>query len=107
MSEASGFIEVMSNVLFGFFLLIVYFLSSSMIPEKLTGIRKTAKYYITECGNGNSPHIHRNVIFYQKSIEKEDIVYTAAFGMFSFTRQFILSAIGMTLTYDLLIINFK
>lgn len=100
-------IEVTFSGVCGFFVVVIYSLSSSTIPEKLAEIRKTAKYCIIQCGDDKNSHIHRNVTFYLKRIEKEDIVYITGCRMFSITRQFILSAIGMTLTYDLLIINLK
>lgn len=76
-----------------------------MIPEKLTEIRKTVRHCIAQYGN--DPRIDRNVLFYLSRIEKEDIVYITGCRMFSLNRQFILSAIGVTLTYDLLLIDFK
>ena len=93
------------NFVNGFFIIIIYTLSSSFIPEKITEIRKTAKDFIIEYND--RPLNFRNTIFYLKRIEKEDIVYIRAFGMFSISRQLILSAVGVTVTYGLLIINFN
>lgn len=61
-SEASFVVDLTFNGVFGFLLLMVYSLSSCMIPEKLTQIRKTAKYCITQYGD--SPQIPANVIFF-------------------------------------------
>ena len=97
--------DAIFNCVSGFFILIIYTLSSSFIPEKLTEIRKTAKYFIIEYSD--RPLIFRNTIIYLKRIEKEDIMYIRACGMFSITRQLILSAVGVTVTYGLLIINFN
>lgn len=103
--KTSYMIEVVFSGICGFFIVVVYSLSSSTIPEKLTEIRKTSKYCIAQYGK--DPRIDRNVLFYLSRIEKEDIVYITGCRMFSLNRQFILSAIGVTLTYDLLLIDFK
>lgn len=97
--------EVIFDCVCGFLTVICYSICSATIPETLIEIRKTAKYHITKLGN--APRIPRNVLFYLKRIEKENVIYISPAGMFSLTRQFILTAIGATLTYDLLIINFK
>ena len=98
-------VEVFFNAVYSCFMISVYSICSSAIPEKLMEIRKTAKYCITNYGNKS--FISRNVIFYLKRIEKEDIVYISACGMFKFTREYLLSVIGVTLTYDLLILSLK
>ena len=97
--------ETILNGVYGFLMIFLYSVSSSVIPEKLAEIRNTAKYFITKYGN--SPFISRNALFYLKRIEKEDAIYISACGMFKFTRKFVLSAIGITLTYNLLLINIK
>ena len=93
------------NGISGFLMLVIYSLSSSMIPEQMAEIQNTAKCYLNKYTNYLI--LPREVIFYLKRIEKQSLVYISACGMFTLTRQFILTAIGATLTYDLLIINFE
>ena len=97
--------ELFFNAVYSCFMISVYSICSSMIPEKILQIRKTAKYYITKYANGS--FISRNAIFYLKRIEKEDVIYITACGMFKFTREYLLSVVGVTLTYDLLILSLK
>ena len=103
--QAGNIVEVVFDGMYGFFMISVYCLNSSKIPENLIEIRRTAKYIINRYGN--SSFLSRNVIFYLKRIEKEDIIYITACGLFEFTRKYLLSAIGAALTYNLLIINLK
>lgn len=76
-----------------------------MIPEKLLQIRETAKCCLNKRGDNNV--ISGKNLFYLERVEKEDIVYISAPGMFKITGEFILSAIGVTLTYDLLLIHIR
>lgn len=103
--QARFFTRVIFNGLCGFLIMVLYCISSSMIPEQLTEIKKTATHYLNKYGDNIS--IPRSVIYCLKRIEKQDVVYISACGMFSINRQFILTAVGVTLSYDLLIINFK
>ena len=103
--QVVNIIDIMFNCVSGFFIVVVYILSCSFIPEKLTEIRKTVRYFIIVYSERRL--IFRNAIFYLERMEKEDIVYIRACGMFSITRQLILSAVGVTVTYGLLIINFN
>ena len=97
--------EIIVNTLYGFVcMIIVYSISSSMIPDKLIEIRK-AKCSITKYIN--SSFFCKNVIFYLKRIEKEDTVCISACGLLDFTRKYLLSAKGVNLTYNLLIINLR
>ena len=99
----ANFIEFLFNNVCGFLIVLMYSFSASIIPEKITKIKKTAKEHINSYSENNP--IHCQVIFYLRRIEAEDIVHISACGMFHLTRKFILTAMGATLTYDLLIIN--
>lgn len=90
----------------GIIILLAYTLCSSKIPENLSEVKKTAKKLIFEQGS-KFPTCVDPILFSLKEIEREDILYLDVWGMFNITRGFILSAIGATLTYDLLILNFK
>lgn len=104
MHEFAFSCEVIFNFICGLVMLLTYTLSSSVIPEQMHEIKKAAKKYINTYGNNIDS---QDVLFYLHRIENEDIVYISAGGMFELTRGFILTAIGTTLTYDLLIINFE
>ena len=104
LEEPAYFVEFTFNGLCGFLIVFMYSLSSSVIPQRIVEIKKTAKKYINRLGE-NSLHFQL-LTFYLRRIEMEDTVYISACGLFYFTRQFILTAIGVTLTYDLLIIKF-
>ena len=86
-------------------MLVMYSICSSMIPERLSEIRLTARKRINEHVFGLSPPISQDALRYLKRIENENIMYVSVCGVFHLTRSFILSAIGAILTYDLLIIN--
>lgn len=77
----------------------------SMIPEKLLEIKATVTDYIDSCSNTDL--ISKRNMFYLKRIESKEVVYISVCGMFHVTRNFILSALGLILTYGLLIINMK
>lgn len=85
--------------------IVCFTICCSMIPEKLLEIKATVTDYIDSCGNTDL--ISKQNMFYLKRIESKDIVYISACGMFYVTRNFILSALGLILTYGLLIINIK
>lgn len=91
------------NCACGFLMVVSYSLSCSMIPDKLTEIRKTVNDYINRYGNHYI--VSQDVTFFLQRIEKEEIVCISAGGMFQFNRQFTFSAFGATLTYALLIIS--
>lgn len=97
--------RVVFNGICGFIMIMMYSVSCSMFSEQLIEIKNTATNFLNKYGENTL--IPQNVIYCLKRIEKQDVVYISACGMFSINRQFILTAIGVALTYDLLIINFK
>lgn len=96
-------IQFVFNCVCGFLMLMSYGLSCSMIPEKLTEIRKTVNDYLNTCGNNHL--FPRDILFYLQRIEKAEIVVITSGGIFQFSRKFIFSALGTTLTYVLLAIS--
>lgn len=86
-------------------MLVHFSICSSKIPEKLMEIKRTVRNFLNSCGYSHS--ISQQNLFYLTRIETEDIVYVSVCGMFHVTRSYILSALGLLLTYGLLIINLK
>lgn len=87
-------------------IVLVYFtICCSLIPENLLEIKAIVKNFINI--NRYSQHIPEQNLFYLLRIENEDIVYITVCGMFHVTRSYILTALGVMLTYGLLIINLK
>lgn len=97
--------EIIFNCVCGILMLVSYTLCCSIIPEQLDEIKKTSRDLVRICGCNH--FIFREITFYLSRIEKEDIVNISACGLFELRRGFILTAIGTTLTYDLLIISFN
>lgn len=77
----------------------------SLIPEKLLEIKTIVKNFINI--HRYSQRISEQNLFYLMRIENEDIVQITICGMFYVTRSYILTALGIMLTYGLLIINLK
>ena len=100
-----GFISTVIQIGWSFMLLVIYAVSSSMIPENLNEIKLTARKKINEHFFGVIPPIPENACFCLMRLEREQIIYIDVFGVFRLTKSFILPAIGGILTYDLLIIN--
>ena len=100
---------VIVDTLFGFIsgvtILLMYSVSSSMIPENLSEIRQIARERINEHVLNLIPPIPQNALLYLRRMETEEIIYVSVYGLFRLTKSFILSATGMIFTYDLLIIN--
>lgn len=96
-------IQFSFNCLCGFLTLVSYALSCSMIPDKLTEIRLTVQDFINICGNNHI--VSQDILFDLQRIEKAEIVYISSCGIFQFSRKFIFSALGTTLTYVLLAIS--
>ena len=84
-------------------MLVTYSLGSSIITIQMTEVKNTAKYYLNKYEDDFI--LPRKIKFSLKRIDKQNIVNISACGMFTVTRQFILAAIGATLTYDFLINN--
>ena len=103
MSSTASLVEFTFTASSGLIIIFMYSLSSSMIPEKIVEIKNTARKYINKHEDNNFQL--QSVIFYLRRIETEENVYISACGLFYINRQFILTAIGVTLTYDLLILN--
>lgn len=78
---------------------------SSLIPEKLEEIKTTVRDFIN-C-SGYCRKISKQNLFFLKRIENESIVYISVCRLFHVTRSNILSALGLMLTYGLLLINSK
>lgn len=78
---------------------------SSMIPERLLEIRTFIRDILNCCDYNHL--ISKRSLYFMRRIENQDIVYISACGVLSVSRNFILSAIGLMLTYELLILNLK
>lgn len=78
---------------------------SSMIPERLLEIRT----FIRDILNGFDYNklISKRSLHFLRRIENQDIVYISACGVLSVNRNFILSAIGLMLTYGIVILDLK
>ena len=83
----------------------VFTMSSSKIPENFVEIKTTVRYFISTYSFKR--FIPKQTLFHLKRIENEDTVYITVCDMFHVTRGYILSSLGLMLTYGLLIINFK
>ena len=99
-------LDVFDGFATGVFILIPYTICSSMITEKLFEIRKTVREKNNELASNDKLWIPHCVLQSLKRIEKDEIEYMPACGLFHVSRGFILTAIGASLTYDLLIINY-
>lgn len=85
---------------------LVYFtICSSMIPENLVTITRIVKNFVNIYRY--SHFISEKNLFFLMRIENEDIIHISVCGMFHVTRNYILTALGLMLTYGLLIINLK
>ena len=76
-----------------------------MIPEKISELKMTAREKINQHIFGCIPPILEHLLLCLKRLETEEIAYISVYGMFRLTKTFILSLIGIILTYELLIIN--
>lgn len=98
-------VKVIFNLVTGMLMIIIYTHCASMIPERIIEIKYIARDHIHN--RISNPLITQDALFYLKRIVKANVVHISACGLFNFTRSFVLTAIGVTLTYDLLIINFN
>lgn len=98
-------IDTLYNFGAGIFILLSFIIFNSKISDELKAIREFSSDLILEYGSTYSASEH--ILFYLQRIEREDILYLEVCGMFYIDRGLILSAIGATLTYDLLILNFN
>lgn len=105
-SDFSILLDVITGVAIGAFIMIPYTIFSSMMTEKLFEIKKTVQDKLNELLRNEKQWIPQCVLQSLKRIEKDEIEYMSACGLFHISRGFILTAVGATLTYDLLIINF-
>lgn len=97
--------ELIFNFISGLLIIVIYTTCCSMVSENLIKIKETAQEQLNEkCFRNSLP---QNILMYLKIIEREDTLYISACGMFHFTRGFILTTIGITLTYGLFLINFQ
>lgn len=100
--------ECMSIVMYlmwSVLMLMMYSICSSMIPESLNEIRLIVNEKINEHVFGLVPPISQTILICLRRIETQKIIYITVFGMFRLTKSFILAAIGIAFTYDLLIIS--
>ena len=88
-----------------FITIICFTICSSIIPENFKKIQLTVRKFLNKCGF--NPLIPKENLFYLMRIDTEEIVYISACGMFHVTRNYILSALGVFLTYGLIVINLK
>ena len=99
----------LANVVFAFIvselMLVMYSFCSSMIADKMCKIKQTARETINEYNCGLIPPLSQNVLLCLRRIETEKTIHISVYGTFRLTKSFILSAIGIIFTYDLLIIN--
>ena len=86
-------------------MLVMYSICSSMVTENMTKVTVTAREKVNSHVFGTVNSIPLNVLLCLKRIEKEKIVYVSVCDLFHLSKSFILSAIGITLSYDLLIIT--
>lgn len=89
----------------GITMLLMYSIFSSTIPEELSEIKLAAREIIDEHIFNPVPNMQQNILLYLKRIETGKVTYICVYGLFRLTKSFILSAIAMIFTYDLLIIN--
>lgn len=104
-SSAFVTVQIFLQFISGALTLTSYTFCAGRIPESLQNIKETARELFVVYGGKNC--LPKNVLFYLERMEREDVVYISAYGLFNITKGFILSAVGVTLTYDLLIINFS
>lgn len=83
--------------------IVAFTVCSSLIPEHLIEIKTLVKCFLN-CYPYND-HVSKRNLFYLKRIENQDIVHISACGLLYVSRSFILSAIGLMLTYGLIIFN--
>ena len=86
-------------------MLLMYSVCSSMVTENMTKVTVTAREILNNYIFGSINSIPQNVLLCLRRIETEKIVYISVCDVFILSKSFILSAIGVALTYDLLIIN--
>ena len=86
-------------------MLVMYSVCSSMVTENMTKVTVTAREILNNYIFGSINSIPQNVLLCLRRIETEKIIYISVCDMFHLTKSFILTAIGFTLTYDLLIIS--
>lgn len=85
-------------------ILISLTLCASLIPEYLQNISTTAGQLIEKF----SPDFHNSLfMLYLKRMEEKRIICISSCGMIHLKKKFMLSAAGVILTYELLIINLK
>lgn len=104
-SDFSIFLDVVTGIAIGVLILIPYTIYSSMMTEKLFEIKKSVRDKLNELARNEKQWTPQCVLQSLKRIEKDEINYMSACGLFHVSRGFILTAIGAWLTYDLLIIN--
>lgn len=97
--------ELIYNFVSGMIIIVIYTTCCSKISENSIKIKETAQKQLNKKGFRNL--LPQNILIHLKRIEREDILYISACGMFHFTRGFILTTIGITLTYSLFLINFQ
>ena len=97
--------DAMILIISGFEMLMMYSVTSSMIPEKMHDIAVTAREKLNEHACGDVPFIPQNVQLCLRRIETESVTHISVCGLFRLSKSFILTAIGTIFTYDLLIVN--
>lgn len=97
--------QILICFLSGMTMLVMYSVCSSMVQEKQSEIRSTAREKINEHVFGLTLSIPQNVLLCLRRIETETTIYISVCDMFRLSKSFILSAIGAIFTYDLLIIS--
>ena len=104
-SDYSVMLDTIISTSCGMMMLLLYSVYSSMIPKNLHKIRVTAREKINDFVFDSDHSIPQNVMLCLRRIETENVIHITVCDMFSLTKSFILSAIGVIFTYDLLIIS--
>ena len=104
-SHYLNLVDVCEDILTGFFVLVPYTVFSSRITDNLFEIKQTIQNELNELACKQKQMYPEPVFECLRRIEKDEIAYISAGGLFHLSRGFILTAVGTLLTYGLLIIN--
>ncbi|GIY78314.1 uncharacterized protein CDAR_2351 [Caerostris darwini] len=97
-------VDLGSQGVTGFLILVSITVCSSKIPEQMLDIKNTVGYIIEKYQLENVRD--RKVLFFLKRVEQK-VVYLTALGVVDFERSFLLSAFGVLFTYGILISNLR
>ena len=100
-----NFIDACFECMVGILILLPYTICSSMITEKLFGIKITVRNQLNELALKQTQSFPSAVLECLIRIEKHEISKLSAWGLFELSRGFILTVAGAHLAYGLLIIT--